>query len=204
VSFGKVAWGLLSAALAFVLNTQLKPSFERNYAPAENAAVTGTLTLRAPAVEIPLMTLHLTTLNVEHLGKSFKIRELLLRAAADSGAAPAIELFVRLPEAPGDDLATGPHNPSVFRQVDLAIAPTGRLGRQSSCIVIEQKRVPVLLGTLTLTDVAPLDDDAKAGAYHALGRFELQVESSHGMDLLSGRLDGQLVWDDDRAAAASR
>ncbi len=194
MSVGKLVWALVSCGLAFGLNLQLKPIIEPQYSATESSTSSGTLTLRGVG-EIPITTVHLTAVNVEHLGKVFKLRELMLRTPPDASGSSQLELYASLPEQAGDDLVTGPHDPTVFRQVELPMVPVGRLGRRPSHVLLAHKRIAVVLGTLTLTDVEPADEDGASGAYHVHGRVELQVERERGIDLLSGTLDARLIWD---------
>jgi hypothetical protein len=192
----KLASAALSIGLAFGINQRMRPEFDTHYDDAEYSQPAGTLTLShaGGTLEIPLMATHIVTVDVERFGRSYKVRELTLRAAG-SGTAPArVELFASL-SAGGADLLGGSHDPAVLLQNELPFVRTGRLGARRSLIVLDGTQPSeIVTGSMLLTDVTQVSGGERPD-YQAEGRIELQVQTARGVDMVTGKWSGRLVWD---------
>lgn len=183
----------LSIAAMFALDNYRRPVFDPKYDEREYATATGTLQIRKAGLssELPLMTAHVVARDLETGGRSYKVRELLLRAAAPNNQQPSIESYVDLSRIAAD-LATPPHDFQVLVQSELPILLAGRLGARASRVLLEGTQPRnVITGSLLLTEIS-LNE---AGVQRAEGRLELQVESDHGVEMITGRIDAQIVWD---------
>jgi hypothetical protein len=191
----QAAFGALSIGAAYAINVHQRPEFDTAYDAHETATATGTLTLSGGEnVEVPLMTTHVVTVDVPNWRRPIEIRELALRAAADGGGQPRLELFVDLSKL-GGDIAGGAHDLNVLTQVELPLLRAGRLGARRSYINLDGKeRQTVATGNLLFTEISQVESGPKP-VYRALGRLEVQVETNHGIDLMTGRFDGQISWD---------
>jgi hypothetical protein len=52
----------------------------------------------------------------------------------------------------------------------------------------------VATGNLLFTEISQVES-GPTPVYRALGRLEVQVETDHGIDLMTGRFEGQISWD---------
>jgi hypothetical protein len=191
----KLVGALVSIGVAFGLNQLTRPEFDTHYDPAEYSQSTGTLMLShaGGTLEIPLMTTHIVTVDVERFGRRYKVRELTLRAA-EGGTTPRAELFASLTSM-GADLLDGSHDPAVLAQSELPLVRLGRLGARHSLIVLEGTQAnEIVTGTLFLTDVVQVASGARPD-YSAEGRIELQVQTAHGVEMVTGKWSGRVVWD---------
>jgi hypothetical protein len=191
----KLLGAALSIGVAFGLNQLTRPEFDTHYDPAEYSQPSGTLTLThaGGTLEIPLMTTHIVTVDVERFGRRYKIRELTLRAA-DGGTTPQAELFASL-QATGADLLDGAHDPGALVQSELPLVRLGRLGARHSFIVLNGTQASeIVTGTLFLTDVIQVAGGPRPD-YHAEGRIEVQVQTARGVDMVTGKWSGRVVWD---------
>jgi hypothetical protein len=191
----KLVGAVLSIGVAFGLNKLARPEFDTHYDPAEYSQPTGTLTLShaGGTLEIPLMTTHIVTVDVERFGRRYKVRELTLRAA-DGGTAPRAELFASL-MATGADLLDGAHEPGVLVQNELPVVRLGRLGARHSFIVLDGTQASeIVTGTVFLTDVMQVAG-GEPPDYRAEGRIEVQVQTARGVDMVTGKWSGRVVWD---------
>jgi hypothetical protein len=192
----KLASAALAIGLSFGLNVVLRPEFDTQYDPADYALQAGTITLahRGGTLEIPLMAIHIVTRDLERLGRSYKIRELALRAVASGGGWPRMELFASLSQA-GGDLLGGSHDPSVLLQTELPLALHGRLGARPSYVVLEgSQRNAIVTGTLLITDITQTSN-GDLPDYRAQGRIEFQVQTENGVSMVTGKWSGRVVWD---------
>lgn len=191
------AFALVSIGAAAAINVHQRPEFDTSYDPREYATTTGTLTLSragSDSVEVPLMTTHVVTADVPTWRNPLRVRELSLRAVADGGAKPRLELFVDLSKL-GGDLAGGAHDLNVLVQSELPLLRAGRLGVRRSYLMLDgQQPQTVATGNLLLTEISQVESGPKP-VYRALGRLEVQVETDHGIDLITGRFSGQISWD---------
>jgi hypothetical protein len=189
----RVIWAAISIALAFGINIATRPrveaSFERGGAPLEQL---GMLTLSSPALEIPTSGVHVVVEDIVHLGKTYELREISLRSMLARGAAPSCELFIRLPER-AHAMPGRPVEPDSLLQIELPILPTGRLGARESFVQQDSSQAGrVLTGNWQFTNVREVWDTGEA-ELQAEARVELQVETEHGVDLLTGRWTGRLI-----------
>jgi hypothetical protein len=187
---------LACVALSFGINSVAKVDFQVTYTAEQYAQSTGSLSLArhdGGVLELPLMTTHIVTRDIERMRRLYRVRELSLRAAG-SGEAPALELFVDLSGFAGD-LAGGAHDPNVLVQAELPVVQRGRLGSRRSFVALEGNRPNnVLMGSLLITTLLREDENGQT-YYRAEGRLELQVETEHGIELVTGRWNGRLEWD---------
>jgi hypothetical protein len=193
----QVAAALGCVGVAFGINLVARPQFDPRYDAAEYAQNAGTLTLswRGSSLEVPLMPTHVVTADVERFGRGYAVRELTLRAAG-SGE-PHLQLFATLSRASGE-LS---HDPSGLLQLELPLAKRGRLGAQRSYIVLEGRtQSEIVTGSLMLTDVTQIAG-GPSPQYRAEGRLEMQVQTQKGVDMVTGKWNGTLVWDATAAAA---
>jgi hypothetical protein len=196
MSIAKLVAALICVGLSFVLNLELRPQFDTQYSPAEYAQAAGTLTLthRGGSLEVPLMATHIVTTDVSRLGRLYKIRELVLRAASSGNAEPRTELFASLAQT-GGDLTGGTHDPSVLLQTELPLVREGRLGARSSYLVLDgSQRSGIVTGSLLLTDITQVESGQNP-EYRAEGRLEFQVQTEHGINMVTGKWNGRVVWD---------
>jgi hypothetical protein len=187
----KLIWAAISIALAFGINTAARPrveaSFERGGAQEQQL---GVLTL--DSLEIPTSGVHVVAEDMVHLGKRYELREISVRSQLARGAAPSCELFMKLPDrahaTPGRAI-----DPASLLQIELPVQPTGRLGSRESFVQRDAAQAGrVVTGSWQFTDVREVYDTGRA-ELQADARVELQVESSHGVDMLTGRWTGKLL-----------
>jgi hypothetical protein len=192
----QIGGALACIALSFGINTFAKVDFQVRYGADEYAKTAGTLTLsprNAGALELPLMTTHIVTRDLERMRRVYRVRELGLRAAG-SGEATRLELFADLSGFAGD-LAGGNHDPNVLVQTELPVLRRGRLGARPSFVMLDGARPSnVLTGSLLITTLLQEDEGGQI-YYRAEGRLELQLETEHGVELVTGRWSGRLEWD---------
>lgn len=190
---GKLVWAVLSAAIAFGLNHFARPhveaAFERGGASEPQL---GTLTLSDPALEIATGGVHVVAEDLQHLGKTYALREISVRSQAPRGNVPSFELFIALPA--GADASPGRViDPKSLLQLELPVQQTGRLGGRESFVQREAGQLaPVLTGSWQFTDVRE-NWSSGQGQLEADARVELQVESAKGVDMLTGRWSGRLL-----------
>jgi len=194
---GKLVWAVVATGVAFGLNWQMHPVFDAGYELAEVRTQAGTLTLTqdgAP-LEIAMLPGHIVVADVKHLGKIYPVRELSLRSLAPETAAPSFELFASLPATLAAEPGR-PRAPDVLRGAELVVRESGRLGGREAFVKRkDDERGRVLTGSMLITDVGELFDDQGVSLGHqAVARIELQVETSHGVDMVTGRWSGRLVW----------
>jgi len=195
MNFSIVALQALGAAasigLMFVVNTHQRPTVDEQYDEREYVNIGGTLSFNrtGESTEVSLMPIHVLTRDIQRGGRTLRVRELMLRAAVPRGEPAPVEVYVDV--APVGDIAAQLRDPQRLAQTELPVLPTGRLGTRQSFVTLdgEQPR-RVITGSLLLTEVVPAQ-----GAYKASGRVELQVDTGHGIELISGRVEGQISWD---------
>jgi hypothetical protein len=181
---------LASIAAAYGINHQLHPVFDVAYDAAEYSAAKGTLTLNHgdSSVEIPLMTTHVVTSELSKLGRVYEIHELCVRAAADGGGMPRLELFADVARVSGG-LA---RDPTALLQTELPLLRAGRLGARKSYVMLDGAHASsIVTGNLLFTEVIQLE----SGVYQGNGRLEIQVETDHGIDMVTGRISSVITWD---------
>jgi hypothetical protein len=183
----------VSIGAAFALNEHQRPALASSYAEPEYVARAGTLSLQRATGEgsdIPLMTTHIVSQDIVRVGRFYKLRELLIRAAAPSQEAPSLELYVDVSRVAV--AADGAHDPQLLLQTELPVMPRGRFGSRSSLVTLSDGTSRhIVSGTLMLTEIAR----AESGAYQGRGRLELQVEANGSIELITARFDGVLSWD---------
>jgi hypothetical protein len=184
---------LVSIAAAYGVNHQLHPVFDVTYDPAEYSAPKGTLTLHhgSTSVEVPLMTTHVVTSEVSKLGRVYKIHELCVRAAADVGGTPQLELFADVARVSGGLT----QDPNALLQTELPLLRAGRLGARKSYIMLDGTHPSsIVTGNLLFTEIMPVESGDKP-VFQGDGRLEVQVETDHGIDMVTGRISGVITWD---------
>jgi hypothetical protein len=181
----------VSVAAMFGLNLHQRPAFSTAYPEPEYVTATGTLSLQratGDSSDFPLMTTHIVSRDIERVGRSYQLRELLIRTAAPSSQQPSIELYVDIARA----AANGESDPQQLVQTELSVMPRGRLGSRSSVVTLgDTTPLRVVTGTLLLTEVTLGEDSV----YRARGRLEMQVEVHGGIEMLTARIDGVISWD---------
>jgi hypothetical protein len=185
----------LSIVAMFALNRQQKPVFDTQYDAQEYVAPNGTLSFRRQGQnnEMSLMTTHVVTHDIARFGRAYKVRELLLRGAAPSSQVPGIELYVDVSRVGGD--GDGVHDPRVLERTELPLLPAGRLGARPSFIMLDGVSARhVITGSLLLTEIVQMEAGDRP-VYRAAGRFEMQVDNEHGIEMITGRLEGKISWD---------
>jgi hypothetical protein len=194
VVIGKLVWAALSTALAFGVNWQMAPVFHAAYELSEPRSQAGTLRLKqdGAVLEIASLSAHVVMEEVKHLDKTYAIRELSLRSLAPASATPSFELFLSLPVP----LAAGPGGVPALRGAELVVRQTGRLGARESFVKRQQSEPGrVLAGSVVLTDISEIEGaPGQAPGYQADARLELQVETARGIDMVTGRWNGRLLW----------
>jgi hypothetical protein len=191
-----LAGAVLSIGVAFGLNLSLRPEFAVRYDAAEYTQEAGTLSLShaGGSLEIPLMAIHIVTTDTSRFGRRHPIRELNLRAAGSGDGEVRVELFADLSRT-GGDLLGGTHDPSVLLQAELPLMRQGRLGSRRSYVLLEGTQPSeIVTGTLQLTDVTEVSGGAHPD-YRAEGRIEVQVQTAHGVEMVTGKWNGRVVWD---------
>jgi hypothetical protein len=192
-SAGKFIWAAVAFALAFGVNHQMRPRFVPAYETSESADQLGLLSLADGSLEVPSRAAHLVVQDVDHLGRISHVRELSVRSVNLRGTAPSFELFLTLPEnlglSPG---AAG--DPRILLQLELVAQTRGRLGAREAFVQREGTRVGrVLTGSWQFTDIREVYDSGQA-ELRGDARVELQVEHDSGVDLMTGRWSGRVVW----------
>lgn len=190
----KCIWAAVSVGLAFGLNVHMQPKFVAAYERHESGDAVGKLVLNEPPLELPTLAAHVVVEDVAHLNKVYAVRELSVRSQSARGSAPSFELFAALPDnlglAPGSRPAA-----TILLQLELAVQSTGRLGGRESFVQRDSAQLGrVVAGTFQFTDLRKVDDDGKSG-FRGDARVELQVERERGVDLLTGRWSGPLIWE---------
>jgi hypothetical protein len=187
---------VLCIGASYGFNQHQRPAFEPTYAPEQYGAVTGSLSLRyaAETRDVELMSMHIVLHDVTRMGRAFAMRELAVRAVAPAAQQAPLELYVDLSKLrldPGD----AARDPRSLAQQELPVLRTGRFGARRSTLTLQgDKPSQVVSGTLLFTEITPLETGDHA-SYRASGRVELQVAGEHGVDMVTGRIDGQLEWD---------
>jgi hypothetical protein len=199
MSVGKIVWSVLSLAIAYGVNTWARPQFDTHYDAAEYSQEAGTLNLSAHGAnsELPLMATHIVCVDVERMGRKYQLRELSLRAIGADDA--RLELYAGL--AGLGDLGMGARDPAGLLQHELPLLPSGRFGARPSYLAIEgNTHSKIVSGSLMLTDVTQTEFGDKS-AYSAMGRLEVQVQTAHGIEMVTGKWTGRLIWDPEAAPA---
>jgi hypothetical protein len=184
---------LVSVGAAYGINHQLRPVFDTVYDAREYSDNTGTLTLNhgGATLEVPLMTTHVVTSEVPKLGRVYQLHELCVRAAADGGGKPRLELFADVARVSGG-LA---HDPSALLQAELPLLRNGRLGARRSYIMLDGSHTfGIATGNLLLTEITQVESGDRP-VFQANGRLEVQVETDHGIEMVTGRIGGVIAWD---------
>ena len=192
----KLVTALIGVGVAFGINTMMRPQFDTHYAAGEYAQPTGTMSLshRGGDLDVPLMTSHIVTTDVERFGRRYQVRELNLRAATSGDGWPRMDLFANMAQA-GADWRGGSRDPTQLEQLELPLMPAGRLGSRTSYVVLDgDQRRNLITGSLWLTRVTPASD-ANRQSYDAEGRIEFQVQTETGVIMVTGKWTGKLVWD---------
>jgi hypothetical protein len=190
----KLVGAVVSIGIAYGVNVLAHPEFDTHYDPVEYTTQTGSLTLMhsGGTLELPLMTTHVVTIDVERFGRRYQIRELALRSAG--GGQPQIELFANLSQT-GGDLLGGAHDPAVLLQTEFPLARQGRLGARPSYVSLDgSRRNGIVTGNLLLTDIRQVAEGGPPD-YRAEGRLEVQVQTDHGVSMVTGRWNGRVAWD---------
>jgi hypothetical protein len=203
MTLGKLIWAACALAISFGLNSQLKPTYEPVYDAAEASTEAGVLTLQrnGESHRVPLATVHVVTQRVSHLGARFVVREVWLRSVGADGADPVLEVFASIPELSDTDLIDGPRDSKVLRQLDMPLAQHGLLGKRSSYVALPGAAKSELVeGSLTFSAFMP-DASGAAHAQRARGRLDMQIETDHGVEFVSGQLDVRVVWDEVASAS---
>jgi hypothetical protein len=187
----RLIWAAISVALAFGINIAARPrveaSFERGGVQEEQL---GVLTL--DSLEIPTSGVHVVVEDIVHFGKKYELREISLRTQLARGAAPSCELFLKLPDRAHATPGRAIERDSLL-QVELQVQPTGRLGSRESFVQRDSTQAGrVLTGSWQFTDIREVWDTGRA-ELQGDARVELQVESAHGVDMLTGRWKGRLL-----------
>lgn len=194
------AYHALVAALciagSYALNAHQRPRHEPLRAAEEYSEPKGSASLRqgGETRELPLMRMHVELRDVARLDRSYKLRELSVRAAAPLAEQPQLELYVDL-AALGLDPADPARDPRMLAQTELPVLRSGRFGAQRSVLALQgDKPRAVITGSLLFTEVTQLSADDKP-VYRAAGRLELQVAGERGVELVTGRVEGEISWD---------
>lgn len=184
---------LVSVAAAYGINHQLRPVFDTVYDAGEYSTAKGSLTLNraGSSVEVPLMTSHVVTNEVTKLGRVYQIHELCVRAAADGGSKPQLELFADVARVSGGLT----HDPSALLQAELPLLRAGRLGARRSYVVLDGTHAfSIVTGNLLFTEIMPIESGDKP-VFQGNGRLEIQVETDHGIEMVTGRVSTIITWD---------
>jgi hypothetical protein len=183
-------------AISYAVNQVQRPTFEPRYAPQVYSDERGTLQLNyhGQTLSYPLMLSQVSARDIKRVGRDYQLRELSLRAAAARDQQAKLELYVDLSHSNGATSA-GAGDPQVFAQQELPVAPSGRFGARASYVVSDDGQAHnVVSGNIMLTEVVP-EESTSPPRYHAEGRLELQLEGSAGVELITGRFEGQIAWD---------
>jgi hypothetical protein len=186
----------LCIAASYGLNLHQRPSFERPHAASEYSEQRGSLSLKVGGEtrELPLMGMHIALQNVPRLDRVYKLRELEVRAVGPLEQQAQIELYVDLDQL-GLDPSDATRDPRPLAQREQPVLRSGRFGAHRSLLALQgEKPRPVISGSLLFTEVE-LAEAGDKPQYHAAGRIELQVASEHGVEMVTGRLEGALAWD---------
>ena len=186
----------LCIGATYAFNQHQRPTFEPTYAAEQYSAVKGNLSLRfaADTHEVELMSMHIVLHDVQRLDRAYALRELTLRAAAPTAQQASVELYVDLSKLRLDP-ADPARDPRGITQQELPLMRSGRFGARRSVLALQgDKPRQVVSGTLLFTEVTQLEAGDKP-SYRASGRVELQVAGEHGVDMVTGRLDGEIEWD---------
>lgn len=187
---------VLCIAGSYALNAHQRPHHEPVRPAEEYTEPRGSASLRqgGETRELPLMRMHVELSDVPRLDRSYKLRELSVRAAGPLAEQPQLELYVDL-AALGLDPLDPTRDPRPLAQTELPVLRSGRFGVQRSVLALQgDKPRPVITGSLLFTEITQLTAGDKP-VYRAAGRLELQVAGERGVELVTGRLEGEITWD---------
>ena len=194
MSVGKILWAVIATATAFGLNLHMRPHYEAAYEKSEPRDPRGAFVLSGQALEVPTLAAHVVVEDMVHLGKTYRVREVSVRSIADRGSASSFELFVALPDSVGA-VAGRRLDPSALLQLELPVQETGRLGARQSFFQREVGAANrVITGSWQFTSVREVWETGQSEIRGA-ARVELQVEREGGVDLITGRWSGRIVWE---------
>jgi hypothetical protein len=190
-----VVGAVLSVAAMFALNRYQRPKMDTQYGAAEYTTSHGTISLnrKGASSEFSLMTTHVVALDISRFGHVYKVRELLLRGAASSAQVASIELYADVSRPSGE--GGGARDPHILEREELPLLPTGRLGTRPSYVLLdgsEPRRV--IAGSLMLTEIIQTEGGANP-VFRAAGRVEMQIDNESGIEMITGRVEGQISWD---------
>jgi len=180
---------------SYALNLHQRPTFARLHAPEHYREAKGNLSLRlgSETREVELMSMHVDLQDVPRLDRIYKLRELHIRAAAPLEQQPQLELYIDLSKL-NLDPADGARDPRSLAQQELPVQRSGRFGAQRSLLALHgDKPKPVISGSVLFTELAQLEAGDKP-LYRTAGRIELQVAAERGIEMVTGRLEGQIEW----------
>jgi hypothetical protein len=183
-------------AISYGLNHVQRPAYEPDYAAQVYTDERGTLQLNyhGQTLSYPLMLSHVIARDVQRVGRAYQLRELSLRAAAPRAQQAKIELYIDVSQRT-NGLSAGAGDPQIFAAQELAVSRNGRFGTRPSYIVSDDGQTHnVVTGNIMLTEVVPTESDGPP-RYRSEGRLELQIESATGVELITGRFEGQIAWD---------
>ena len=183
----------LCVGVSYGVNHYQRPSFEPSYAAQIYTEEQGNLQLNyhGQTLTLPLMMSQAASYDAKRMGREFKLRELMLRSTEPRDQRAKLEIYVDLSRIAGS-MSPGAGDPGVLAQQELPVARTGRFGTRPSYLVSDDGQMhKVITGNLLLTGVM-----ASPPSYRAEGRLELQLEGSSGVELITGRFEGQLAWDE--------
>ena len=187
---------LVCIGASYALNQHQRPAFEPTYAAEQHSTPRGNVSLRigSETRDVELMSMHVVLHDVRRLDREFQLRELSVRAAARAEQQASVELYVDLSKLrldPGDSA----RDPRGLVQQELPLLRAGRFGARRSVLLLQgDKPQQVISGTLLFTEINQVDSGDKP-TYQAAGRLELQVAGERGVDMVTGRLEGQIEWD---------
>jgi hypothetical protein len=199
VSAGKVVWAIVALALSYGFNESIQPTYERDYDLTQHTSVTGKVTFPVGATnaEVPLVNAHIVTIDVQHVGKRYSVRELSLVGPPGAGGEARSRIFVALPGEGGVDLGIGLHDPQRLKDKPMSVLAMGKLGSAPSYVEVQAgRRDKVVGGKLLITSVEPYGGDPVHLGYSAQGRLDLDVETSEGLRMYSGAVVARLIWDE--------
>jgi hypothetical protein len=184
---------VLCVGVSYGVNHVQRPSFEPSYAAQVYTEEQGSLQLNyhGQTLTLPLMMSQAAAYDVKRMGREYKLRELMLRSAEPRDQHAKLEIYVDLSRVAGN-MSPGAGDPASLAQQELPVARSGRFGTRPSYLVSEDGQTrKVISGNLMLTGVMP-----SPPRFRAEGRLELQLEGASGVELITGRFEGQLAWDE--------
>ncbi|HET8936452.1 MAG TPA: hypothetical protein VFN67_23570 [Polyangiales bacterium] len=184
---------VLCVGVSYGVNHYQRPSFEPSYGAQVYTEEQGSLQLNyhGETLTLPLMVAQAVTYDAKRMGREFKLRELTLRSTAPRDERAKLEIYVDLSHIAGG-MSPGAGDPAALAQEELPVARSGRFGTRPSYFLGEDGQMrKVISGNFLLTGVMPSNPH-----YRAEGRLELQLEGASGVELITGRFEGQLAWDE--------